>query len=185
MKVNTKVNLNKLLDKQHFTQPPPRYTEASLVRELEDKGIGRPSTYAQIIDTLKRRKYVNLENRRFVPSEVGFMVKNILVKEFTDVFDVGFTAEMENSLDKVEEGNADWIEVLKEFYGPFSGRLNDVRQSIKDLRAQNQEVTDRQCPSCKEHPLVIKWSRNGKFLACQGFPSAVYRAIGKKRKSGR
>lgn len=174
LKVNTKVDLNKLLDKQHFTQPPPRYTEASLVRELEDKGIGRPSTYAQIIDTLKRRKYVNLENRRFVPSEVGFMVKNILVKEFTDVFDVGFTAEMENSLDKVEEGNADWIEVLKEFYGPFSGRLNDVRQSIKDLRAQNQEVTDRQCPSCKEHPLVIKWSRNGKFLACQGFPSCKY-----------
>lgn len=174
LKVDTKVSLNKLQDKQHFTQPPPRYTEASLVRELEDKGIGRPSTYAQIIDTLKRRKYVNLESRRFVPSEVGFMVKNILVKEFTDVFDVGFTAEMENSLDKVEDGNADWVEVLREFYGPFSGRLNDVRQSIKDLRAQNQEVTDRQCPSCKEHPLVIKWSRNGKFLACQGFPSCKY-----------
>lgn len=174
LKVDTKVSLNKLQDKQHFTQPPPRYTEASLVRELEDKGIGRPSTYAQIIDTLKRRKYVNLESRRFVPSEVGFMVKNILVKEFTDVFDVGFTAEMENSLDKVEDGNANWIEVLREFYGPFSGRLNDVRQSIKDLRAQNQEVTDRQCPSCNEHPLVIKWSRNGKFLACQGFPSCKY-----------
>ncbi len=174
LKANTKVNLNKLTEKQHFTQPPPRYTEASLVRELEDKGIGRPSTYAQIIDTLKRRKYVNLESRRFVPSEVGFMVKNILVKEFTNVFDVGFTAEMENSLDKVEEGNADWIEVLREFYGPFSGRLNDVRQSIKDLRAQNQEVTDRKCPSCNDHPLVIKWSRNGKFLACQGFPSCKY-----------
>jgi DNA topoisomerase-1 len=174
LKINTKVNLNKLMEKQHFTQPPPRYTEASLVRELEDKGIGRPSTYAQIIDTLKRRKYVNLENRRFVPSEVGFMVKNILVKEFTDVFDVGFTAEMENSLDKVEEGNADWIEVLRDFYGPFSGRLNDVRQSIKDLRAQNQEVTERLCPSCNKHPLVIKWSRNGKFLACQGFPSCKY-----------
>lgn len=174
LKTNTNVNLNELLEKQHFTQPPPRYTEASLVRELEDKGIGRPSTYAQIIDTLKRRKYVNLESRRFVPSEVGFMVKNILVKEFTNVFDVGFTAEMENSLDKVEEGNADWIEVLREFYGPFSGRLNDVRQSIKDLRAQNQEVTDRQCPSCNEHPLVIKWSRNGKFLACQGFPSCKH-----------
>jgi len=174
LNVNTQVALNKLTDKQHFTQPPPRYTEASLVRELEDKGIGRPSTYAQIIDTLKRRKYVILENRRFVPSEVGSMVKNILVKEFTDVFDVGFTAEMENSLDKVEEGNADWVEVLREFYGPFSGRLNDVRQSIKDLRAQNQEVTERLCPSCKEHPLVIKWSRNGKFLACQGFPSCKY-----------
>lgn len=174
LKPNEKAKLNNLIEKQHFTQPPPRYTEASLVRELEDKGIGRPSTYAQIIDTLKRRKYVNLENRRFIPSEVGFMVKNILVKEFTDIFDVGFTAEMENSLDKVEDGNADWVEVLKEFYGPFSGRLSDVRQSIKDLRAQNQEVTDRICPSCNNHPLVIKWSRNGKFLACQGFPACKY-----------
>lgn len=174
LRTDMKVNLHKLDGKQHFTQPPPRYTEASLVHELEDKGIGRPSTYAQIIDTLKRRKYVNLENRRFVPSEVGFMVKNILVKEFSDVFDVGFTAEMENSLDKVEEGDADWVEVLKKFYGPFSGRLNDVRLSIKDLRAQNQEVTERICPSCNEHPLVIKWSRNGKFLACQGFPACKY-----------
>ncbi|HEX3019209.1 MAG TPA: type I DNA topoisomerase [Chitinispirillaceae bacterium] len=174
LQANAKVDLKKLQEKQHFTQPPPRYTEASLVRELEDKGIGRPSTYAQIIDTLKRRKYVNLESRRFVPSEVGFMVKNILVKEFSDVFGVGFTAEMENSLDKVEDGNADWVEVLKEFYGPFSGRLNDVKQSIKDLRALNQEVTERICPECNEHPLVIKWSRNGKFLACQGFPACKH-----------
>jgi DNA topoisomerase-1 len=163
-----------LTEKQHFTQPPPRYSEASLVRELEDKGIGRPSTYAQIIDTLKRRKYVNLEQRRFVPSEVGFMVKNILVKEFPDVFDVGFTADMESSLDKVETGDADWVAVLREFYTPFADRLNNVKGSIKDLRAQNQEVTDRTCPECNEHPLVIKWSRNGKFLACHGFPACKY-----------
>ncbi len=168
------VSLKNISEKQHFTQPPPRYTEASLVRELEDKGIGRPSTYAQIIDTLKRRKYVELESRRFVPSEVGFMVKNILVKEFPEVFGVGFTADMENSLDKVELGDADWVQVLKEFYGPFSGRLTDVKQSIKDLRAQNQEITERVCPECKEHPLVIKWSRNGKFYACQGFPACKY-----------
>lgn len=168
------VSLKNLNDKQHFTQPPPRYTEASLVRELEDKGIGRPSTYAQIIDTLKRRKYVELESRRFVPSEVGFMVKNILVKEFPEVFGVGFTADMETSLDKVEIGDADWVQVLKDFYGPFSGRLSGVKQSIKDLRAQNQEVTERKCPECGEHPLVIKWSRNGKFLACQGFPACKY-----------
>lgn len=172
--VGNKLELNELVEKQHFTQPPPRYSEASLVRELEDKGIGRPSTYAQIIDTLKRRKYVELENRRFIPSEVGFMVKNILVKEFANVFDVGFTAEMEMSLDKVELGEADWITVLKDFYTPFSVRLNDVRDSIKDLRAQNQEVTDRICPECEKNPLVIKWSRNGKFLACQGFPSCKY-----------
>ncbi len=168
------VGLKSLNEKQHFTQPPPRYTEASLVRELEDKGIGRPSTYAQIIDTLKRRKYVELESRRFVPSEVGFMVKNILVREFPDVFDVSFTADMETSLDKIELGDRDWVEVLKEFYTPFSARLTGVKQSIKDLRAQNQEVTDRKCPECGEHNLVIKWSRNGKFLACQGFPGCKY-----------
>lgn len=172
--VNKPVGLKNIGGKQHFTQPPPRYSEASLVRELEDKGIGRPSTYAQIIDTLKRRKYVMLESRRFVPSEVGFMVKNILVKEFPDVFDVGFTADMESSLDKIELGDADWVHVLGDFYSPFSGRLNDVRQSIKDLRAQNQEVTERTCPECGEHPLVIKWSKNGKFLACQGFPNCKY-----------
>jgi DNA topoisomerase-1 len=166
--------LTGISEKQHFTQPPPRYSEASLVRELEDKGIGRPSTYAQIIDTLKRRKYVILDQRRFVPSEVGFMVKNILVKEFPEVFDVGFTADMELSLDKVETGDVDWVAVLRQFYHPFADRLNSVKGSIKDLRAQNQEVTDRMCPECNAHPLVIKWSRNGKFLACHGFPACKY-----------
>ena len=168
------VALQKLLDKQHFTQPPPRYSEASLVRELEDKGIGRPSTYAQIIDTLKRRKYVNVENKRFSPTEVGGMVKDILVKQFSSVFDVGFTATMENSLDKIELGEADWVSVLKEFYGPFSHRLEEVKLNIRDLKAANQTITDRTCPECKKFPLVIKWSRNGKFLACQGFPACRY-----------
>ncbi len=166
--------LKQLVDKQHFTQPPPRYTEATLVRELEDKGIGRPSTYAQIIDTLKRRKYADVESRRFKPTEVGYMVKNILTKEFPEVFDVHFTAGMEDSLDKVEAGGANWIGVLKEFYAPFVIRLENVKKSIKDLRAQNQEVTDKTCPKCEEHPLVVKWSKNGKFLACQGFPACKY-----------
>ncbi len=168
------VNLVELTDKQHFTQPPPRYTEASLVRELEDKGIGRPSTYAQIIDTLKRRKYTTVENRRFSPTEIGYMVKNILVKEFPEIFDVHFTADMETTLDKIELGDADWVNVLKEFYDPFALRLDDVRKSIKDLRAQNQEVTEKLCPECHEHNLVIKWSKNGKFLACQGFPACKH-----------
>jgi len=175
------VELRELIDKQHFTQPPPRYSEASIVRELEDKGIGRPSTYAQIIDTIKRRKYVNVENRRFTPTDVGFTVKNMLVKEFPDIFDVGFTAGMESNLDKIEEGKANWKEVLKEFYGPFSKRLEAVRQNIKELRAQNQEVTDRMCPLCGKNKLAIKWSRNGKFLACQGFPSCKYtESLGKR-----
>ncbi|MBD3421920.1 MAG: type I DNA topoisomerase [Chitinivibrionales bacterium] len=162
------------IKKQHFTQPPPRYSEASLVRELEDKGIGRPSTYAQIIDTLKNRKYVDQENRRFIPTEVGYMVKNILVEEFADIFQVGFTAEMENDLDKVEVGDRDWIETLRHFYDPFQKKLESAKNDIQKLRAQNQEVTDRTCPQCEKFPLVIKWSKNGKFLACQGFPACRY-----------
>lgn len=168
------VTLRDLAERQHFTQPPPRYSEASLVRELEDKGIGRPSTYAQIIDTLKRRRYVNVETRRFFPTEIGFTVKTMLVREFPDIFDVNFTAGMEDNLDKIEEGNADWVKVLGDFYRPFSGTLGKVKENIKELRAQNQEVTDRTCPQCQKEKLVIKWSRNGKFYACQGFPECKY-----------
>jgi DNA topoisomerase I len=163
-----------LIDKQHFTQPPARYTEATLVRELEDKGIGRPSTYAQIIETLKRRKYVTVDAKKFIPTEVGFMVKDILVKEFSGIFDVSFTATMENSLDRIEVGDAEWVSVLRDFYGPFSKQVENVRTNIKDLKAQHQTVTSRTCPECKKFPLVIKWSKNGKFLACQGFPACRY-----------
>jgi DNA topoisomerase-1 len=166
--------LKNLLDKQHFTQPPPRYSEATLVRELEDKGIGRPSTYAQIIDTLKRRKYVTIDGKKFAPTEVGYMVKDILVKEFSNVFDVGFTATMEDSLDKIELGQAEWVTVLHEFYTPFAERLAAVKNNIRDLKAANQTVTDRTCPECNKFPLVVKWSKNGKFLACQGFPACRY-----------
>jgi len=168
------VQLEELLNKQHFTQPPPRYSEASLVRELEDKGIGRPSTYAQIIDTLKNRKYVTAESKRFTPTEVGVMVKNILVKEFPAVFDVGFTASMEGALDKVELGEADWVGALRNFYDPFQKQLEIAKGHIQALRAQNQETTGRTCPECKKFQLVVKWSRNGKFLACQGFPACRY-----------
>lgn len=174
MKANDKVGLEQLDPKQHFTQPPPRYTEASLVRELEDKGIGRPSTYAQIIDTLKRRKYVQVNAKKFEPTEVGGVVKKILVKEFPDIFDVGFTAGMENSLDKVEAGEAGWIETLRDFYNPFQEELEKAKGDIRELRAQTQEVTDRVCPKCNKFNLVVKWSRNGKFLACEGFPACRY-----------
>lgn len=171
---DTTIICKKLIDKQHFTQPPPRYTEASLVKELESKGIGRPSTYAQIIDTLKRRKYVELESKRFTPTEVGLLVRKILVREFESVFNVTFTASMESDLDKIEEGNSNWIETLKLFYNPFNDRLQDVKKDIKSIKEENQEVTDKDCPECKEHKLVVKWSKNGKFLACQGFPKCRY-----------
>jgi DNA topoisomerase-1 len=163
-----------LIDKQHFTQPPPRYTEASLVRELEDKGIGRPSTYAQIIDTLKRRKYATVDARRFSPTEVGYMVKNTLVGQFPNVFEVKFTAGMESRLDEIESGGADWISVLRDFYTPFNDQLQLVRKIVKDLKEQNQEVTDRKCPECNERFLVVKWSKNGRFLACPGFPACKH-----------
>ncbi|MBD3321064.1 MAG: type I DNA topoisomerase [Chitinivibrionales bacterium] len=169
-----RTELDKLQEKQHFTQPPPRYSEASLVRELEDKGIGRPSTYAQIIDTLKTRKYVEVESKRFIPTEVGFMVKKILVKEFPDIFEVGFTATMENSLDKIELGEADWVQTLSEFYGPFQKELENAKSDIQRLKEETQEVTDRTCPKCGKFQLVVKWSKNGKFLACQGFPACRY-----------
>ncbi len=174
IKPDTELICKEIIDKQHFTQPPPRYTEASLVRELEDKGIGRPSTYAQIIDTLKRRKYVDVDNKRFIPTEVGFMVRNILVKEFATIFDVQFTATMEKNLDKIEDGEVNWIKAMKAFYLPFGERLKAVEKDIKELREQNQEVTDRTCPECDKFPLVIKWSKNGRFLACQGFPACKY-----------
>lgn len=174
IQAGTPAELRELIKKQHFTQPPVRYTEALLVRELEDKGIGRPSTYAQIIDTLKRRDYVTVESRRFVPTEVGYTVKDILVREFPDVFNVQFTAGMESELDKIEDGDTQWVEVLNQFYAPFHKQLAEVTDKIKEIRAQNQEVTDRICPSCSKFPLVVKWSRNGKFLACQGFPACKY-----------
>lgn len=174
LQVNDRPTLQELIEKQHFTQPPPRYTEASLVRELEDRGIGRPSTYAQIIDTLKKRQYVNVENKRFFPTEVGTMVKGILVREFPDVFEVGFTATMETTLDKIETGDADWVQTLKDFYAPFSKELEEAKKDIQKLKAENQEVTDRTCPECGNHNLIVKWSRNGRFLACQGFPACRY-----------
>jgi DNA topoisomerase I len=160
--------------RQHFTQPPPRYSEATLVRELEDKGIGRPSTYAQIIDTLRRRKYTLVEKRRFFPTELGEKVKDLLVHEFAHIFNVEFTAGMENELDKVEDGSVDWVTVLRQFYQPFQKRLGEVSSRLGDLKSRNQEATGRMCPSCNKAPLVVKWSRNGKFLACQGFPACRY-----------
>jgi DNA topoisomerase-1 len=174
LQTGMKLSNDALIKKQHFTQPPVRYTEALLVRELEDKGIGRPSTYAQIIDTLKRREYVLLEKRRFVPTEVGYMVKNILVREFPDIFNVQFTAGMESELDKIEEGQAEWVKVLEDFYRPFSSHLGEVTSKIKEIRAENQEITEKPCPDCGQHNLVVKWSKNGKFLACQGFPQCKY-----------
>lgn len=166
----TPENLDK---KQHFTKPPARYSEASLVRELEKQGIGRPSTYASIIEVLRKRKYAEMEKKRFVPTEIGIKVNSILVQKFNDIFAVGFTADMENKLDEIEDGKTDWIKTLKEFYIPFEKELTAVSGDLKEIKKQNQEVSDKKCPNCGAN-LVVKMSKNGKFLACPNFPSCKH-----------
>ncbi len=158
-----------LLPEQHFTKPPPRFSEATLVKELESREIGRPSTYAQIISTLQDRDYTTRNSGRFAPTDLGRTVNGILVKAFPDVFDVDFTARMEDELDQVENGEAGWVKVVEDFYGPFARALERAEGQRRELKASLQEETDRICEKCGRI-FVIKWGRNGRFLACSGFP---------------
>jgi DNA topoisomerase-1 len=153
---------------QHFTQPPPRFTEASLVKELEEKGIGRPSTYASIMATIQDKEYVRKIEGRFHPSELGRLVNELLVANFPRVLDVGFTAQMENELDEVEEGRRGWVATLKEFYIPFDEALSEARTKMRDVKRE-QVKTDIVCEKCG-NPMVIKWGRHGEFLACSNYP---------------
>jgi len=154
---------------QHFTKPPARFSEASLVKELEAQGIGRPSTYAQIISTLKQRKYVELIERRLQPTELGFAVTKVLVTNFEKIFDVSFTATMEEELDEIEEGQTEWTKVLNEFYQPFASTMSSLKKKTKQIKASLVEKTDEVCEKCGS-PMIIKWGRNGRFLACSGYP---------------
>ena len=157
-----------LQSKQHFTQPAPRYNEALLIRELEEKGIGRPSTYATIISTIQDRQYVEKEEARFKPTELGRIVNDRLVSHFPDVFDVKFTAKMENELDEIEEGGKDWVSTVKEFYSPFSKNLGVAEDKMEGLKGK-EEPTEIICEKCGKN-MVIKWGRRGYFLACPGYP---------------
>ena len=157
-----------LIPKQHFTQPPPRYNEALLIRELEEKGIGRPSTYATIISTIQDRHYVEKEELRFRPTELGRTVNDRLIRHFPDVFDVEFTARMENELDNIEEGDKDWVTTVKEFYSPFIKDLGVAEDQMEELKGK-EEPTDIVCEKCGRN-MVIKWGRHGHFLACPGYP---------------
>ncbi len=157
---------------QHFTQPPPRYTEATLVRALEERGIGRPSTYAPIIETIKHRGYVELEERRFYPTDLGILVNTLLVEHFPSVLDVEFTAHMEENLDRVEEGKEDWIKLLRAFYGPFAEVLHKAEQNIEEVEMTPEEVGEP-CPRCGR-PLVKRRGRFGEFIACSGYPECSY-----------
>lgn len=155
---------------QHFTEPPPRFSEASLVKELERLGIGRPSTYASIISTLADRHYVLLEQRRFFPTPLGESVEKVMVRQFPDIFDVGFTSEMENELDKVEEGSLEWRNVLRDFYQPFAASLDDV--NVEELIGEAHDLsvlTKERCPDCGGR-LVAKGGFFGPFIACENHP---------------
>lgn len=154
--------------KQHFTQPPPRFTEATLVRTLEELGIGRPSTYAPVVDTIQRRGYVVRRGKNLHPTELGMVVIDLLKEFFPDVINVEFTAEMEQKLDLVEEGAVDWVAVLEEFYEPFRKEVQRAEEEISRLKLE-EEVTDEICEQCGRN-MVIKMGRYGKFLACPGFP---------------
>jgi DNA topoisomerase-1 len=153
---------------QHFTQPPPRYTEASLVAELEKRGIGRPSTYATILSVIQDRDYVETKERKFYPTELGRLVSDLLVEHFPDVMDVEFTAAMENLLDQVEEGKRPWVGVLREFYEPFEKHLQAALQRMPSVKNMVEPTTER-CEKCGK-PMVIRLGRYGKFLACSGYP---------------
>lgn len=160
--------LVKLLPAQHFTQPPPRYTEASLVRTLEEYGIGRPSTYAPILGTIQTRGYVTREQKRLTPTETGILVNDLITTHFPEVVDYGFTAHMEEDLDRIAEGEIQWVNTIREFYDPFA-KL--VEKAEKEMPEQNMgpEPIGRDCPDCGKE-LVIRWGRYGKFISCSGFP---------------
>src|SRR5437870_4268205 len=169
------LRLLELIPEQHFTQPPPRFTEATLVKALEENGIGRPSTYAPTISTLLDRRYVRLDDRRFFPEDVGEVVTDLLVEYFPDVFEVGFTARMEQELDDIAEGKASWVTVLGGFYAPFK---KDIKV-FEDEGEAPEEQLDELCPKCLEEgrgevKLVVRLGRYGKFIGCPNYPWCTY-----------
>jgi DNA topoisomerase I len=167
-----RLELVRLDPKQHFTQPPPRYTEASLVKELEEKGIGRPSTYAQILTTIQKRGYVQKDGASLQPTDLGETVTDLLVEAFPDVLEVAFTAQMEESLDEIEEGDRKWVETVKEFYDRFAKDLKRADREMDDLKKGKR--TDETCPQCGEGQLLERWGRFGRFLACERYPDCKY-----------
>jgi len=172
LEVGDTLVLRDILPGQHFTEPPARYTEATLIKTLEEHGIGRPSTYAPIISTLLERGYVTLRKKQFYPQETGIIVEDLLVKYFPKVMDLDFTAHMEENLDEIALGKSDWVEVLDKFYQPFKRTLSVAYKNMEKIKP---EVTEEICPKCGS-PLVIRIGRYGKFLACSSFPRCRYTA---------
>ncbi|HLK49010.1 MAG TPA: type I DNA topoisomerase [Bryobacteraceae bacterium] len=157
---------------QHFTEPPPRYNEATLVKKLESDGVGRPSTYASILSTIQEREYVKKEGGRFFPTELGMVVTDLLLESFDDIFDVKYTARMEEELDEIEEGKLDWREAMADFYGKFEKDLKHAEKHMTDIKRMEKPI-DETCPKCGKG-LVIKWGKHGSFIACTGYPECTY-----------
>ncbi|MGO9316391.1 MAG: type I DNA topoisomerase [Terracidiphilus sp.] len=161
------LELDELKDEQHFTSPPPRYNEASLVKELEERGIGRPSTYASIINTIQDREYVTKHSGRFYPTEIGMVVCDLLVENFPYIFDVAYTAKLEEELDEIEEGHEKWTDLLNGFYGYFADELKDAGKNMRNIKRMEKK-TDEKCDLCGS-PLVLKWGKFGSFYACSAY----------------
>jgi len=162
------LKLKSLQPEQHFTEPPPRYNEATLVKELEARGVGRPSTYAAILSTIQEREYAKKEGGRFTPTELGMVVTDLLVENFDDIFDVAYTARMEEELDEIEDGKLDWRAAMAEFYDKFSKDLVRAEKNMTDVK-RLEKPTDLICDKCGK-PMVIRWGRHGSFIACTGYP---------------
>lgn len=172
LKNGESLNLIKMIPEQHFTEPPPRYSEASLVKALEEYGIGRPSTYAPVIGTIQDRNYVEKnEQKKFIPTEIGIMVNDILVEHFPDIVDIQFTAKMEDNLDAIAAGKEEWRPVIKRFYEPFAKNLEEKYETVE--KKETTEKTDESCAECGKD-LIIKHGRFGKFMACSGFPDCKF-----------
>jgi DNA topoisomerase-1 len=183
LEAGAKVKLLSIEPAQHFTQPPPRYTEASLVKALEDNGVGRPSTYAAIISTIQDKEYVSLEQRKFLPTELGILINGLLLEHFPAIINVEFTANMEQNLDKVEDGEVDWLKILRDFYGPFDEALQLAKKEMKSVK-RSMTPTDIPCESC-EGKMVIRWGRNGEFLACENYPDCRHTLDFKREADGK
>jgi DNA topoisomerase-1 len=173
LKEKEKVRLLKLEPKQHFTSPPPRFSEATLIKTLEEKGIGRPSTYVPIITTICNRNYVKREKGKFYPTELGMTVNRLLIANFPNIVDINFTSFMEEQLDKIENGDKNWIKILDEFWRPFSSSLEEAKIRMEDIRKEREVEVEEECPKCKSK-LKIKIGRFGEFLACASYPECNY-----------
>ena len=168
-----KARVSKIDQQQHFTQPPARYTEATLVKAMEEKGVGRPSTYAATVSVIQDREYVNKVDKKLVPTPLGEVVTGLMVERFQDIIDVEFTANMESKLDEVEEGKRNWKDLLTDFYGGFQQEMQDAEAALEGIRLKVPvEETDEICEICGKN-MVIKVGRFGKFLACPGWPECT------------